>query len=79
MDYQSLSYYKRECKYHVVFIPKCREKKLYEPIRTDLGDELHQLMEQKESKILEGHMMSDRIHILIHISPKYSVAQESAI
>ncbi|MBQ3648771.1 MAG: IS200/IS605 family transposase [Treponema sp.] len=74
-DYQSLSHSKWECKYHVVFIPKYRKKKLYGSIRTDLGEELHRLAEQKESKILEGHMMSDHIHMLILIPPKYSVTQ----
>jgi putative transposase len=59
----------------VVFIPKYRKKKLYGSIRTDLGEELHRLVEQKESKILEGHMMSDHIHMLIQIPPKYSVTQ----
>ena len=57
MDYQSLSHSKWQCKYHVVFIPKYRKKKLYESIRTDLGEELHRLAEQKERKILEGHMI----------------------
>ncbi|MDI9434371.1 MAG: IS200/IS605 family transposase, partial [Planctomycetota bacterium] len=28
-DYESLKHTKWECKYHVVFIPKCRRKKLY--------------------------------------------------
>jgi putative transposase len=28
-DYESLSHSKWECKYHVVFIPKCRRKTLY--------------------------------------------------
>jgi putative transposase len=27
-DYESLSHSKWECKYHVVFIPKCRRKTL---------------------------------------------------
>ena len=75
MDYQSLSHTKWECKYHVVFIPKYRKKKLYEGIRKDLRDELHRLAEQKESKIVEGHLMPDHIHMLIEIPPKYSVAQ----
>ena len=74
MDYQSLSHSKWECKYHVVFIPKYRKKKLYESIRTDLGEELHRLAEQKESKILEGHMMSDHIHMLVKIPPKIAVS-----
>ncbi len=32
-EYQSLSHTKWECKYHVVFIPKCRRKTLYEQLR----------------------------------------------
>ena len=28
-DYRSLNHTKWECKYHVVFIPKCRRKVLY--------------------------------------------------
>jgi putative transposase len=30
---------------------------------------------QKECKILEGHLQSDHIHVLISIQPKHSVAQ----
>ena len=30
---------------------------------------------QKECKIIEGHLVSDHIHMLISIPPKYSVAQ----
>jgi hypothetical protein len=32
-DYESLSHTKWECKYHVVFIPKCRRKTLYGELR----------------------------------------------
>jgi REP element-mobilizing transposase RayT len=28
-EYESLSHSKWECKYHVVFVPKCRRKTLY--------------------------------------------------
>ncbi|MBQ6781678.1 MAG: IS200/IS605 family transposase [Treponema sp.] len=75
MDYNSLAHTKWECKYHVVFIPKYRKKKLYEAIRKELGEEIRRLAEQKESEVLEGHMMKDHIHMLIKIPPKYSVAQ----
>ena len=75
MDYKSLSHTKWECKYHVVFIPKYRKKKLYAEIRNVIGAELRRLAEQKESNILEGHMMIDHVHMLIEIPPKYSVAQ----
>ena len=74
-NYDSLSHTKYECKYHIVFIPKYRRKKLYGEIRQYLGKELKRLAEQKESKILEGHLVIDHMHILIEIPPKYSVAQ----
>ena len=35
--YESLKHTTWECKYHVVFIPKCRRKVLYQGIRQELG------------------------------------------
>jgi putative transposase len=72
---ESLSHSKWECKYHVVFIPKCRRKTLYEPLRRHLGEVFRKLAEQKESRILEGHLMPDHVHMLIAIPPKYAVSQ----
>jgi putative transposase len=37
-EYESLSHSKWECKYHVVFIPKCRRKVLYGSLRKHLGE-----------------------------------------
>ena len=37
-DFQSLSHTKWECKYHVVFIPKCRRRTLYAQLRQHLGE-----------------------------------------
>lgn len=71
----SLSHTKWECKCHVVFIPKCRRKALYEQLRRDLGEVFRQLAQQKESRIEEGHLMSDHVHMLIAIPPKYAVSQ----
>jgi len=74
-EYESLSHSKWECKYHVVFIPKCRRKTLYGQLRQYLGEVFRKLAEQKESRILEGHLMPDHVHMLISIPPKYAVAQ----
>ena len=71
----SLSHSKLECKYHVVWIPKCRRKVLFGQLRKDLGEVFHELARQKDSKILEGHIHQDHVHVLISIPPKYSVAQ----
>lgn len=72
---ESLKHTKWECKYHVVWIPKYRKKTLYTQLRKHLGELLKDLAAQKECKILEGHLVSDHVHILISIPPKYSVAQ----
>jgi putative transposase len=36
---------------------------------------LHDLAYLKESKILDGHLPADHVHMLVSISPKYTVAQ----
>jgi len=74
-DYRSLSHTKWECKYHVVFIPKYRKKVIFGQIRRYLGTVLRRLAEQRESRIEEGHMMADHVHMMISIPPKYSVSQ----
>ena len=74
-DYRSLNHSRWECKYHVVFIPKYRKKRIFGQIKRYLGEVFHRLARQKESRIEEGHLMSDHVHILISIPPKYSVAQ----
>jgi len=72
---ESLSHSKWECKYHVVFIPKRRRKTLYETLRRHLGEVFHRWAGQKESRIEEGHVMPDHVHMLIAIPPKYAVSQ----
>ena len=72
---QSLSHTKWECKYHVVWIPKCRRRVLFGQLRQHLGEVLHELAGQRESRILEGHLQPDHVHMLISIPPKYSVSQ----
>jgi len=74
-DYESLSHSKWECKYHVVFIPKGRRKTLYGNLRKHLGEVFRKLAEQKESRIEEGHLHPDHVHMMISIPPKYAVAQ----
>ena len=72
--YESLKHTTWECKYHVVFIPKCRRKVLYAQLRRDLGTVFRELAEQKECKVEEGHLMPDHVHMLLSVPPKYSVS-----
>ena len=72
---ESLNHTKWECKYHVIFIPKYRRKVLYKDLRRYLGEVFRRLAEQKESRIEEGHLMPDHVHMMIAIPPKYAVSQ----
>ena len=74
-EYESLGHTKWECKYHVVFIPKYRRKALYGRLRRYLGEVFQKLAEQKQSRIQEGHLMPDQVHMMIAIPPKYAVSQ----
>lgn len=72
--YETLKHTTWECKYHVVFIPKYRRKTLYVQLRRDMGPVFRDLAEQKECKVEEGHLMSDHVHMLLSVPPKYSVS-----
>mgnify|MGYP000403910753 CR=1 FL=1 len=69
-EYYSLSHSCWDCKYHVVFIPKRRKQIVFGSLRKYLGEILHELASHKESKIVEGHLMPDHVHMCISIPPK---------
>jgi len=73
--YQSLKHTRWDCKYHIVWILKYRKKAIYGNLRKYLGEVLRNLAQQKESRVWEGHLMSDHVHMLVSIPPKYSVSQ----
>ena len=74
-EYESLSHTKWECKYHIVFIPKCWRKTIFGQIRQHLGEVFHKLAAQEESRIEQGHLHPEHVHKLISIPPKYAVSQ----
>jgi len=74
-DEKSLAHSVWDCKYHIVWIPKCRKKQLYGKVAKYLGEIFHKLARQRESKIVQGHLCPDHIHMLIEIPPKYAVSQ----
>jgi len=74
-DVLSVSHAVWECKYHIVWIPKYRRKVLYGQLRKHLGEVFRELARQRESRVEEGHLMADHVHMFISIPPKYAVAQ----
>ena len=73
--FESLSHTACDCKYHVIFIPKCRRRTLYTQLRQHLGKVFRKLASQKESRVEEGHLMPDDVHMMLAIPPKYAVSQ----
>ena len=73
-EYRSLSHTKWQCKYHIVFIPKYRRRTLFGVLRRELGPVFRRLAEQKESRVEEGHIMADHVHMLLSIPPKLAVS-----
>ena len=73
-DWQSQAHVKWECKYHIVILPKYRKKALYGSLRRQIGGILRQLCRQKAIDLVEGEAMSDHVHMLLSVPPRYSIA-----
>ncbi|MGB4498463.1 MAG: IS200/IS605 family transposase [Methylococcaceae bacterium] len=72
---ESLNHTKWDCKYHIVWILKYRKKTIFNELRPYLGAMLRDFATQKGCTIIEGHLLSDYVHILIAIPPKYAISQ----
>ncbi len=70
---QSIRHTVWDCRYHVVWIPKWRRKVLYGQLRQYPGEVFRELMRQRESRVEEGHLRLDHVHMLVSIPPKYAV------
>ena len=64
-----------ECKYHLIWIPKYRKKRIFGEIRQHLTDVLRDLPKRQDSYVVEGRMMPDHVHMLVSIPPKHSVSR----
>ena len=73
-EYQSLEHTRWDCKYHIVFIPKRRKKVIFGRLRGGLGEVFRELANHKESKVEEGHLMVDHVHMCLSIPPKLAVS-----
>ena len=73
-EWQSQAHVKWDCKYHVVILPKYRQKVLFGELRRRIGEILRELCRQKEVELVEGKAMPDHIHMLLSVPPRYSIA-----
>ena len=74
MDNESLSHTKYRCQYHVVFIPKYREKVLYGKLRNDVREIIKTLCKYKGVEIISGAVCVDHVHLSLKIPPKISLS-----
>ncbi len=74
-EIKHISHSTYRCQYHIVFAPKYRRKVIYGQLRTDIGQILRKLCEQKGVEILEANAMPDHIHMLVSIPPHLSISQ----
>lgn len=73
-SYDKLNHTKWECKYHLVFIPEFRKKLIYGKLKEQLGPVLRELVSRSGAQLEEGYLMTDHVHMLISVPPKYRVS-----
>jgi putative transposase len=73
-EWQSQTHVRWYCRYHIVIVPKYRKKAIYGVLRKKIGGVLQELCGQFGVELVEGHAMSDHIHLCLSIPPKLSVA-----
>ena len=73
-DNNSLAQTIWDCKYHVVFAPKCGRQIIYGKYRASIGKILRELCERKGVEIIEANACPDHIHMLVRIPPKMSIS-----
>ena len=73
-DTKSLAHTKWNCKYHIIFAPKCRRKIIFGKLKVEIGKILKELCSWKQVNIIEAEICPDHVHMLVEIPPKISVS-----
>ncbi len=72
---QKLAHAVWQCKYHIIWCPKCRFRILRGALQKSVGEILHQLCEWKKLEVLEMNVQEDHVHVVLSIPPKFSVSE----
>ena len=73
-EWQSQSHVRWYCRYHVVWVPKYRKRAIFGEMRRGIGRIVRELCQRQGVEWVEGHALSDHVHVLWGIPPKCSVA-----
>jgi putative transposase len=63
------------CRYHVVIVPKYRRKSMFGTVRLIIGNLIKEVSSRYGVEIIEGHVLSDHIHMCMELPPKFSVSE----
>ena len=74
MEDNSLSHTRWKCQYHIVWVPKYRQKRLFGELRTDVREIIKTLCAYKKVTIIEGAVCIDYVHLCVSIPPKISIS-----
>jgi len=61
-EWQSQSPVKWSCRYHIIIVPKYRQKAIYGVLRKEIGAILKERCKQFGVELVEGHALPDHIH-----------------
>lgn len=74
--FKRLSHTIYECKFHIVFCPKYRQRIFKDEMKEYVKQQIYQLCQQKEEvEILELNVQVDHVHLIVLIPPKYAVSE----
>jgi putative transposase len=75
-QFKRLSHTIYECKYHVVFCPKYRQRIFGEGIAEYTRQQIYELCRQKDQvEALELNIQPDHIHLIVSVAPKYAISE----
>ena len=77
-EWQSQFHVRWYCRYHVVWVPKYRKREIFGEMRRGIGRIVRELCQRQGVELVEGHALSDHVHVLLGIPPKFSVADSRA-
>ncbi len=73
--FRKLSHTIYECKYHLIFCPKYRNRILKDEIGEYVKKEIINLLRQKDGiEIIEMNVQKEHVHLVIWMPPKYAVS-----
>src|SRR5579883_1878255 len=61
------------CKYHVVWCPKYRRKRLTEGIAQRLKQIISEVCQEHQSDLLSREIMPDHVHLLVECDPPFGI------